>query len=193
MLEMPVPSPLMVHMLWMIGGAVWGTLLSSAVWAIIWVTRRPPPGIRWMQGQEQQASASRSRPLEPPQAWRGGAVLLLAVAITLLLALAHNPAQARSRHHGQVHNGAQLATWYGPGFYGHRTACGEVYTGRSLTAAHRTLRCGTLVRVTNLLNHRTITVRINDRGPYSRAVIDLSPASRDALGAKGTIPVSLGF
>ena len=83
-----------------------------------------------------------------------------------------------------------IASWYGPGFYGHRTACGQVYTGRGLTAAHKSLPCGTRVRVS--LGHRSIVVAINDRGPYVRGrVIDLSPAARSALGMGGTARVQL--
>lgn len=75
-----------------------------------------------------------------------------------------------------------LATWYGPGFYGRRTACGEIFTGNALTAAHRTLPCNTKVKVTNLNNGKSIIVRINDRGPYGGSIIDLSPKSKKAIG-----------
>jgi len=54
-----------------------------------------------------------------------------------------------------------------------------------MTAAHRTLPLGTMVRVTNLNNHRSVVVRINDRGPFSRGrIIDLSPAAARALGIR---------
>lgn len=59
-----------------------------------------------------------------------------------------------------------VATWYGPGFHGKRTASGEVYNQYELTAAHRTLPFGTRVRVTNTINNKSTVVRINDRGPY---------------------------
>jgi rare lipoprotein A (peptidoglycan hydrolase) len=57
-------------------------------------------------------------------------------------------------------------SWYGPGFYGHRTACGYAYTRGILGVAHRTLPCGTLVTFRNPANGRTITVPVIDRGPY---------------------------
>jgi rare lipoprotein A len=71
-----------------------------------------------------------------------------------------------------------IASWYGPGFDGKTTASGERFNKNHLTAAHRTLPFGTLVRVTNLYNGRTVDVRINDRGPWIKGrVIDLSQAA----------------
>ncbi len=68
-----------------------------------------------------------------------------------------------------------VASWYGPGFNGRKTASGEVFKMNSLTAAHRTLEFGTMVRVTNLTNNKQVVVRINDRGPVSKSrIIDLS-------------------
>ena len=68
-----------------------------------------------------------------------------------------------------------LASWYGPGFVGRRTANGEVFTSAELTAAHKTLPFNTRVRVTRLDNGRSVVVRINDRGPFKPGrVIDLS-------------------
>jgi rare lipoprotein A len=87
-----------------------------------------------------------------------------------------------------------LASWYGPGFYGRRTASGAVYTGTALTAAHRSLPFGTLVQVTNLANGRTVVVVIDDRGPFVRGrVIDLSAAAARRLGMirAGVVPVRL--
>jgi rare lipoprotein A len=86
------------------------------------------------------------------------------------------------------------ASWYGPGFYGARTANGEVLRPGSLTAAHRTLAFGTKVRVTNLWNGRTAVVRINDRGPFhGNRVIDLAHGAARELGlvASGTANVKL--
>ena len=75
------------------------------------------------------------------------------------------------------------ASWYGPGFYGNRTANGEVFRPGTLTAAHRTLPFGTKVRVTNLWNGRSAVVRINDRGPFhGRRVIDLAHGAASQLG-----------
>jgi rare lipoprotein A len=81
------------------------------------------------------------------------------------------------------------ASWYGPGFHGRRTASGERYDMNALTAAHRTLPFGTMVRVHSLVNGRDVDVRITDRGPYSgNRVIDVSRAAAEELGMLG-----LGF
>jgi peptidoglycan lytic transglycosylase len=75
-----------------------------------------------------------------------------------------------------------IASWYGPDFYGHRTADGEMYDGNEFTAAHRTLPMPVNVRVTNLDNGKSIVVRVNDRGPYAKGrIIDLSAAAAKAL------------
>lgn len=86
------------------------------------------------------------------------------------------------------------ASWYGPGFFGNRTASGEVLRPGTLTAAHRTLPFGTLVRVTNLWNGRSAVVRINDRGPFHHhRVIDLAHGAARELGltASGVANVRL--
>lgn len=68
-----------------------------------------------------------------------------------------------------------IASWYGPGFHGRRTANGETYDQEELTAAHRSLPFNTLVRVENVRNGKSVVVRINDRGPYvGNRIIDLS-------------------
>jgi rare lipoprotein A len=75
---------------------------------------------------------------------------------------------------------------------GELTASGESYSPYKLTAAHRTLPFGTLVRVTNLTNGRKVVVRINDRGPFiATRVIDLSKAAARQLEFSGLVPVSL--
>lgn len=79
-----------------------------------------------------------------------------------------------------------IASWYGPGFHGKSTANGERFDANDLTAAHRTLQMPSLVRVTNLENGRSLVVRVNDRGPYSKGrVIDVSSRAADLLGFKG--------
>lgn len=76
-----------------------------------------------------------------------------------------------------------VASWYGPGFNGRKTASGEIFNTNQLTAAHKTLPFGTSVRVTNLENGRSVVVRINDRGPYvGSRVIDLSHAAAVQIG-----------
>jgi rare lipoprotein A len=87
-----------------------------------------------------------------------------------------------------------VASWYGPGFHGKRTANGEVYDQYELTAAHQTLPLGTRVMVTSLTNGRSVEVRINDRGPFvGGRIVDLSYAAASVIrmvGA-GTMPVRL--
>ena len=61
---------------------------------------------------------------------------------------------------------AGVASYYGPGFHGRRTANGERFDMHAMTAAHRTLPFGTLIKVTNLSNGKSTIVRVNDRGPY---------------------------
>lgn len=76
-----------------------------------------------------------------------------------------------------------LASWYGPGFNGERTASGEVYHQDDLTAASRSLPLGTRARVTNLNTGRSVVVRINDRGPFVRGRgIDLSHGAAERIG-----------
>ena len=75
---------------------------------------------------------------------------------------------------------------------GPMTANGERFNPNGLTAAHRTLPFGTMVRVTHKKNGRSVVVRINDRGPFIRGrVIDLSPKAASALGFSGLAPVSV--
>ena len=75
------------------------------------------------------------------------------------------------------------AAWYG--FVGSRTASGEILDTVTATAAHRSLPLASYAKVTNLDNSRSVVVRINDRGPYTRGrIIDLSPRAADALDMK---------
>jgi len=77
-------------------------------------------------------------------------------------------------------------------YSGGRTANGETARASGMTAAHRTLPFGTLVRVTHRHTGRSVVVRINDRGPFVRGrVIDVTPAAAHALGFSGLAPVSL--
>ena len=79
-----------------------------------------------------------------------------------------------------------LASWYGHPYHGRSAASGEIYDMEQFTAAHRTLPFGTLVRVVNLDNEKSVEVRINDRGPFiDDRVIDLSHAAAQAIGMIG--------
>lgn len=76
-----------------------------------------------------------------------------------------------------------LASWYGSRHHGKRTASGEVFNQEKFTAAHRTLPWGSRVKVTNLANGKSVEVRINDRGPFSKGrIIDVSRAAARSLG-----------
>ena len=75
------------------------------------------------------------------------------------------------------------SSWYGPGYQGKRTSSGELFDPDRFTAASRTLPLGSIVRVTNLRNGRSVTVKVNDRGPRSRRrALDLSPAAAQRIG-----------
>lgn len=76
-----------------------------------------------------------------------------------------------------------LATWYGPGFYGNRTACGQTLRTDTQGVAHRSLPCGTKVNV--LFKGRTVTVKVIDRGPFTSAEWDLTEATARRLGFDG--------
>jgi rare lipoprotein A len=76
-----------------------------------------------------------------------------------------------------------VASWYGTKFQGRRTAGGERFDMNQMTCAHRSLPLGTWLRVTNLKNHRTAYVRVNDRGPVLEdRIVDLSFAAAQVLG-----------
>jgi rare lipoprotein A len=78
------------------------------------------------------------------------------------------------------------ASWYGPGFAGHRTASGEVFDPGALTAAHKTLPFGTRLLIRNPDTGRSVWVRVNDRGPYAGGRdLDLSQGSAEAIGLGG--------
>jgi rare lipoprotein A len=80
------------------------------------------------------------------------------------------------------YNESGMASWYGPGFHGKRTANGEAYDQRAMTAAHRTLPMPSVVRVTNLSNGNTVILRVNDRGPFAHnRIIDVSRAAAERL------------
>jgi len=76
-----------------------------------------------------------------------------------------------------------IASWYGGQFHGKQAANGEIFNMEAMTAAHRTLPLGSMVRVVNLLNGKYVRVRINDRGPYVNGrILDLSRAAAAQLG-----------
>ena len=121
--------------------------------------------------------ASTTRPFGAP-----GLVAMELAA--LLLAVACTPLPTPQTRGRRIDSG--IASWYGPGFHGRRTANGEVYDMLALTAAHKKLPFGTVVEVHNLDNGKSVVVRINDRGPFIRGrVIDLSRTAADAIEMLG--------
>lgn len=97
--------------------------------------------------------------------------------VCLLLLLTHAiSTMAQECQKDTVH-----ATYYADSFHGKRTSNGETYNKDSLTCAHRKLPFGTIVKVTNLQNGCSTTVRVNDRGPFGKAKIDLSRAAAKEL------------
>ena len=113
-----------------------------------------------------------------------------ATAVSALLAVAG--ASARAPSVGGTETG--LAVVYADALHGRRTASGQTYDKTKLTAAHRTLPFGTVVRVTNQKNGKSVIVRINDRGPAQLdRIVDLSSAAAARLGFNrhGTQPVTI--
>jgi len=107
---------------------------------------------------------------------------------------ASTESDSRKTKQAGKHKLSGLASWYGPGFHGKKTASGEIYDQNKLTAAHKTLPLGSKARVTNLDNGNAVEVEINDRGPFVEGrVIDLSRAAAGALGIvkSGTVPVQV--
>ncbi|MBI3994598.1 MAG: septal ring lytic transglycosylase RlpA family protein [Nitrospirae bacterium] len=87
-----------------------------------------------------------------------------------------------------------VSSWYGEPFHGRRTANGEIYDMHGLTAAHRLMPLGAIVKVTHRDNGRSVTVKVNDRGPFIRGrILDLSFGAAERLGmtADGTAPVAI--
>ena len=119
------------------------------------------------------------------------AALLVAAACTS--SSRQEPAAPDDRQPLRVLRGK--ASYYGRYHHGKKTASGERFDMHAFTAAHRTLRFGTLVRVTNQRNGRTVVVRINDRGPFGGRgrIIDLSQAAARKLDMmkSGVVPVTV--
>jgi rare lipoprotein A len=80
-----------------------------------------------------------------------------------------------------------MATWYGKELAGNRTASGEMFNPNGLTAAHRSLPFGTCLRVRNPKTGRSVAVRVNDRGPFTKGVsLDLSYGAARSIGMRAT-------
>jgi hypothetical protein len=121
------------------------------------------------------------------------AKIIIALVLTNLISLTQNNdlfAKIRNVDPEFVQEG--VASWYGPGFQGRKTANGERFNTSEMTAAHKTLPFNTLVKVTNLSNGVSTVVRINDRGPFIRGrIIDLSKAAKNELQMGGLAVVKI--
>ena len=126
-----------------------------------------------------------------PKRQRTRATWLLCLVVCL--AGVHCGGSAIASSKGSTASGK--ASWYGGKFHGRKTASGERFDKRAMTAAHRTLPFGTKVRVTSVNTGRSVVVRINDRGPFGRRerIIDLSEKAAESLGMKnaGVVRVKL--
>ncbi len=103
--------------------------------------------------------------------------------LALFLSLGLSASQARGNKPPECAAIEAKASFYAGNFIGRRTANGEIFTSRDMTAAHKTLPFGTRLKVTNPDNGQTVEVVINDRGPYIKGrTLDLSLAAAEALG-----------
>jgi rare lipoprotein A (peptidoglycan hydrolase) len=99
------------------------------------------------------------------------------------------PAAPAAHHkHARKAHVSGIATWFGPGFYGQKTACGQTLTPAVIGVAHRTLPCGTLVKVS--YKRHSLTVPVIDRGPYSFADWDLTAGAAAALNITDTVRIA---
>ena len=101
---------------------------------------------------------------------------------------------SKTKDYAKSHILIGQASWYGNKFHGKLTASGETYNMNAYTSAHRTLPFGTIVRVTNTANNKSVDVKVNDRGPHVKGrVIDLSYKAFTQIGnvKEGTIPVKI--
>jgi rare lipoprotein A len=120
------------------------------------------------------------------------AVLAVVALVTGCSSPAPKPVYFPGYPIGYVERG--MASWYGPGFQGNKTANGERYDMHKMTAAHRTLPLGSVAVVRSASTGKEVTVRINDRGPFARGrMLDLSYAGARTLGivGRGTDDVEL--
>lgn len=150
-------------------------------------------GLKIVDDSDRLQLAQRASSRQSHTMLRPTPLLVLAIVAGLFLGLSTASAFGPKRYHeGETERGD--ASWYGPDFQGKTTADGEIFNMYDLTAAHRHLPFGSVVRVTNLTNGASVEVRINDRGPYEDGrIIDLSSAAADVLQMKraGTVPVEI--
>jgi|YNPMSStandDraft_2_1061718.scaffolds.fasta_scaffold01607_2 rare lipoprotein A len=111
--------------------------------------------------------------------------VLLVFSLSGCVSVVHFNQSSKSNENNSIQNYTEegLASYYSDAFEGKETASGEIFTQTGLTAAHRWLPFGTIVKVTNLENGKSILVKINDRGPFvPNRIIDLSKMASQKLG-----------
>jgi hypothetical protein len=163
--------------------------------------------LRFAQGAARQSTVRDLHAVVPVPRFRsdlnriGSLLVVAAFAAILFTGCSSGNVQSRSSssYHAQTRVGSRgngrgtqgsplgssriVASWYGPGYKGHRTANGEGFDPNGFTAASKTLPLGSIVRVTNLQNGRWVDVRINDRGPVAPGrSLDLSSAAAQRIG-----------
>ena len=121
-----------------------------------------------------------------------GAIIIVLILINPISYVHQNRLYAQTSGSFSEYSEEGIASWYGPGFNGRKTASGERFDTRELTAAHKTLPFNTLLKVTNLENGKSTIVRVNDRGPYARGrIIDLSLAAKNEIEMGGLAKVRI--
>ncbi|MGF1696029.1 septal ring lytic transglycosylase RlpA family protein [Vibrio lamellibrachiae] len=123
-------------------------------------------------------------------------LIFAALVFTMLAGCSSTAAidTGKTRSYAKSHELVGQASWYGNKYHGKLTASGERYNMRAYTAAHKTLPFGTIVKVTNTANGKSVDVKINDRGPFVKGrVIDLSQKSFGQIGniKKGLAPIKI--
>jgi rare lipoprotein A len=174
------PASLLEHQIAVISGSVAPVDAGHTVWLQV----REGHGA-WSTLVSAEASASGAFALSW-RANRSGQLTLRVVSSNVASASSVTATpQATLAVYAQI-----LATWYGPGFYGNHTACGEKLTRYIVGLADRTLPCGTAVSLT--YDGRSLTLPVIDRGPYANgATIDLTHAAAQELGITQTVPVEM--
>lgn len=133
------------------------------------------------------SASANERPVEPPTAAQTVSSIDVDSLYTAIAAEAptFDSSYAEAVAPRQTISGR--VSWYGPGFHGRRTASGERFDSQEMTAAHKTLPFGTIVRVVDDRTGRNVLVRVNDRGPYCGGrVMDLSEGAAQRLGIRGS-------
>jgi hypothetical protein len=174
------PSSLLEHQVAAISGSVGAVDGGHPIWLQV----REGQGV-WISVLRATAAANGSFTLSWP-ASRSGVLSLRVVSspVATTSSLTATP-EASLEVYREI-----VATWYGPGFYGHRTACGETLTKHLVGLADRTLPCGTPISLT--YNGQTLTLPVIDRGPYASGVtIDLTHAAAQELGITETVAVGM--